>query len=295
MLRVVLFVMSILFIFMGASVSAQNIHPQWSSEGLTWYERIDNSAKIWVLKTGETVPTNVTENAFYNANPSWSPDGKSLVYASGRPGMRGQWDIVIQNIVTGKETQILDDLEREMHPSWSPNGEWIAFIRMADGGSDIYRIRPDGTGLEAITQTDGTEFHVKWGPQGKLLAYDGASGTDGKGRAIYILNPKSGERLTITHAQRPNFVAAPSIAPNGESVTWGEQRDGVSRIMIANIDGTNIRALINAPDGAVLGGTYWSPDGTKIAFHMNSKAGYGIYTMALADKKMHLVWPKASE
>lgn len=44
----------------------------------------------------------------------------------------------------------------DYHPSWSLDGEWIVFTseRRADGQSDLYRIKPDCTGLETLVETD---------------------------------------------------------------------------------------------------------------------------------------------
>ena len=45
----------------------------------------------------------------------------------------------------------LDGLPVPASPAWSADGEWIYFPSAEDGDWDIYRIRPDGSGLENIT------------------------------------------------------------------------------------------------------------------------------------------------
>lgn len=49
--------------------------------------------------------------------------------------------------------------------SWSPDGEWIVFSLAAPGGTaDIYRVRPDGSGLFQITSDPAQEEWADWAP-----------------------------------------------------------------------------------------------------------------------------------
>ncbi|KAF5016541.1 hypothetical protein F66182_11745, partial [Fusarium sp. NRRL 66182] len=47
----------------------------------------------------------------------------------------------------------------DYHASWSPDNQWIVFTseRRALGQSDLYRIKPDGTNLQTLVQTDSVE------------------------------------------------------------------------------------------------------------------------------------------
>src|ERR1051326_5024231 len=42
--------------------------------------------------------------------------------------------------------------ESEYSPSLAADGKWIVFTSERGGQSDIYRIHPDGTGLEQLTE-----------------------------------------------------------------------------------------------------------------------------------------------
>ena len=63
------------------------------------------------------------------------------------------------------------------------------------------------------------------------------------------------------------------VAPGGELVFFGARPEGSNRdqIFVANVDGTSVRQLTDAPGGVTAGG--WSPDGTTIATLIWGPAG----------------------
>ncbi len=102
---------------------------------------------IYTLPIDGGTPVLVTAN-----HPSywhgWSPDGKELAYC----GIRGDlFDIYTIDVTGGEERRLTHGEGRNDGPDYSFDGQWIYFNSSRTGLMQIWRIHPDGTGLEQVT------------------------------------------------------------------------------------------------------------------------------------------------
>ncbi len=132
--------------------------------------------------SGLTALTAADENS---GSPSWSPDGKQVAYRVTKGPVRG---LHILDLATGKSRKLETGSEYDVFPDWSPRGDWIAFTSKRDGDYEIYRIRPDGSGLQRLTHAPGKNAHSSFSPDGKWIAF--STGMQGfKDEAIHMLLP----------------------------------------------------------------------------------------------------------
>lgn len=68
-----------------------------------------------------------------------------------------------------------NDTVFEFDAQWAPDGEWIILTseRNGDGNPDLWRVRPDGSGLEEVAATSAVETAGSISPNGDLVAYQG--------------------------------------------------------------------------------------------------------------------------
>jgi len=79
-------------------------------------------------------------------DPSWSPDGKMLLFKSFDAA--GELWITVLDVATTRQRM----LAKGVHPQWSPAGDRIVYMRDGQpGGSNVYIISRDGTGEQCIT------------------------------------------------------------------------------------------------------------------------------------------------
>ena len=139
--------------------------------------------------------------AIEERQPRFSPDDSQLAFWRSRsPGRQPIPDgiedsaIFVRDLATGAETQVTDWTIHASELDWSPDGRWIAFTPEywngdADG-ADLWRIHPDGTGLERLTTLDTADTKLltpRYTPDGKwLLFIRSVPGTDATGELLAI-------------------------------------------------------------------------------------------------------------
>ncbi|MGH1486364.1 MAG: Tol-Pal system beta propeller repeat protein TolB [Cellvibrionaceae bacterium] len=195
-------------------------------------------------------------------SPSWSPDGKRLAYVSfetSRPA------IFMQEIATGKRTQLTNFQGLNGAPSWSPDGKKLALVLSKDGNPEIYTLDIASKRFTRVTNHFGIDTEPAWSNDGKAVMF--TSNRGGKPQ-IYQITLSSGriERLTFDG----DYNAKPQVTPDGKGVVMVHRYNGVFHIAVQDIASGNIRVLTQtaldespsiAPNGATL--LYATKDGNR--------------------------------
>ncbi|XP_052200690.1 uncharacterized protein LOC127807104 [Diospyros lotus] len=119
----------------------------------------------------------LTEGGENNAFPSPSPDGKWVVFRSGRSGYK---NLYIMNAVNGEKAGLFRLTEGpwdDTMANWSPDGDWIAFSsdreNPGSGSFALYMVHPNGTGLKKVFESapGGRVNHPWFSPDGKSMVF----------------------------------------------------------------------------------------------------------------------------
>ena len=79
-------------------------------------ERNNAESDIYKIKAGGGAKTQLTHNNMYDTSPSYSPDGKKIVYTVSKGNAES--DIYTINAFGGGKTQATNNNANESGPSW---------------------------------------------------------------------------------------------------------------------------------------------------------------------------------
>jgi TolB protein len=104
----------------------------------------------------------------YGEYPAWSPDGTRIAFSS---NLSGEAKIFIVEL-DGSRVVDLSSVGEGGKVAWSPDGRSILFQSHpdhTDNYTDIYVMRPDGSGVKRLTRTNGGL--PAWSPDGRHIVF----------------------------------------------------------------------------------------------------------------------------
>ncbi|MCC6544609.1 MAG: PD40 domain-containing protein [Nitrospirae bacterium] len=144
-------------------------HPAGSPDGtkIAIHSNRENSDGIYIFDLVSGSINWITEGYW----PSWSPDGRQLVYSK-NTGIKS--DIYIINIDTNEETRLTDDSYNNLWPSWSPDGSRIAYTSQLENKTDIIVVELSSRLAQNLTASldNHDRWKPAWSPDGRRIAYE---------------------------------------------------------------------------------------------------------------------------
>ena len=223
---------------------------------------------LYLLRLDDLRVTRVAETPEYEVWPSFSADGKYLVYAAGVPGDRAD-HIFTRGVDGGPVEQLTRADANDSSPRFSPDGSMIVFARCktynwgglaanwAPGGV-ICLIRSDGTNERQLTADDSLAFDPRFSADGKSVIFS-TQNAPGNGLAS----------VPIDGSAPPRPIPGPFgavLSPDAKLLAYCKgQYSPDYKVYVANADGTAER-LLTVNVGGCWRTPVFSNKGTRLFF-----------------------------
>ena len=175
----------------------------------------------------------LTETDGYDAEASYSPDGKQIVFTSFRDG---DAEIYIMDADGRNPRRVTHAQGYDGGPFFSPDGQRLIY-RSDRKGNDLLQIYVNntaGTAERALTDNDAVNWGPFWHPDSRHIVYS-TSRHGHTNYEIYLMNVDTGAEERITY--HDGFDGLPVISPDGTKLMWtsnGRGTDRNSQLFIAD-------------------------------------------------------------
>ena len=149
--------------------------------------------QIWLMNRDGSNPHLIPNASGWD--PTWSPDGTSILFAS---DMQGDVQLYVIKL-DGSELQKISDLPAIRGRSdWSPNGQFIVTYSGQPWNRDVYIMNADGSDARMLTPTGGNSQGPSISPDGQWVVFTSYYDHYGEdhGCEIYIM-PVTGTEQVV--------------------------------------------------------------------------------------------------
>ena len=232
-------------------------------------------AVIWKLRAASPAQPTMHFSAVTNftgidAQPAFSPDGRSIAFLSNRGG---QFDIWIGLITGGSPVRITNDPNLKAHPHWSPDGSRILYARVNDSGLwDIWTVPALG-GASRKLLTNATD--AAWSTDGGSLTY-----ADTPTRTIWLCDALGSNARALTQPEKNAWHWQPAYSHDGRKIVFVRRARGpYGELAWAEVATGKVHTLTD--DKALVFSPVWSADDRFVYFASTRGGTMNVWKVSL--------------
>ncbi|HEX6301493.1 MAG TPA: hypothetical protein VF148_13595 [Acidimicrobiia bacterium] len=232
--------------------------------------------EVWVLDDGER--ERLSESGMVGVNPSLSPDGNHVTFASGES--EASLDLYVVSVDRSERRKIWNGETIQSSVDWSPDGSTLVFDQYSEHDGviedpvQVYRMPSDGSSVPSQLTNGQANGKPKWGSDGRILFL---SLRDAEEQEIYSMNPDGSNQVNLTNHPARDVLA--ELSPDGTTIVFASDRAGSGDfdIWVMDTDGANLRQLTQDPERDT--NPTWTSDGNHIIYRSDQPRA-GLWYMS---------------
>lgn len=195
----------------------------------------------------------------YDAEGSYSPDGRLIAFASNRRAYSGEAspsekaafeidpavmnDIYVMNADGSDVRRLTETLGYDGGPFFSPDGKRICWRRFAENGAtaEIMSMNIDGTDKRQLTSLEAMSWAPIYHPSGEYLIF--ATNIHGFSNFELYIVDAAGQQTPVRVTTTEGFDGLPTFTPDGKQLSWTSNRTSSKQSQIFMADWNHEAAL----------------------------------------------------
>ncbi|MDQ1348714.1 MAG: eukaryotic-like serine/threonine-protein kinase, partial [Acidobacteriota bacterium] len=214
----------------------------------------------------------LTELPGAELQPTLSPDGRMIVYAS---AAAGNLDLYLLRVGGDRAIALTTDPADDSRAAFSPDGERIAFRSERDGGG-LFVMGATGESVRRVTDAG---FDPSWSPDGRRLVYATEEVFDPVSRdgnsELWIVEVDSGGKTLLSSGD----AVQPAWSRQGDRIAYWANTQGQRDLWTVAAAGGE--PVVVTRDAATDWSPEWSPDGRWLHFASDRGGSYNLWRVEI--------------
>lgn len=195
-------------------------------------------------------------------SPVWSPEGGRIAFTRFNDGHGA---VVIQDLRTGSRTTAPGtSTALNITPSFSPDGQWLAFARVDEDGTDIFKVNlASGSAPQRLTAGRFADnLSPTYSPDGRRIAF---VSTRAGAPQVYVMSADGTDQELLAPFDYgvTGSSNGPEWSPDGASLIFHRDVSRSPQVFVLDVNSRRVRQLTSSGRNE---DPTWAPDGRHVAF-----------------------------